>query len=90
MLKKVYLSPQDKLPEMLCTLTNNELALLYCYFRIVEQAFAGKVKFNFEKSKEDANLLRELLLKNKDRYGKALPQYEDIQKHQHEKVHKKI
>jgi hypothetical protein len=84
------MSPPDQLPELLAEITNNELALLYCYFRIIEQAFEGKTKFNFEKSKEDANLLRDIILKNKDRYGKALPQYEDIQKHQHEKVQKTV
>lgn len=45
--------------------------MVYSYFRIIEEALVNKERFKFEKTKEDVNLLRDLLQRNKDRFSKV-------------------
>jgi hypothetical protein len=68
--KTIYFSLPEKCVELLNRLNNNELAMVYCYFKMIEESIKNKERFKFEKSKEDINILKDILTKNKEKYAK--------------------
>lgn len=69
--KTIYFSPLEDCVNLFDRICNSELAVIYSYFHIIEDALTNKERFKFEKTKDDVNLLRELLQKNKEKFSKV-------------------